>query len=371
MNHRQLAAMLTSVIFFCAIPALAGITLDPNNPLLSFQRDGSQGFTTGPALLLNDNSSVDHIGFFAPDPDAATGKEVDLSTTFRVVFNTALHGVDTGVRFIINDGATTSAIAACVDLDGNRGIAIATGTDYGNLSNYAGFVAVDWTAPVALKFRRSAAGDAEILEINGVPPAPRSLVAATSLPAPVQATPSVGFGCFSDPAVTTAEFTQFSSQAVGEPAAGTLTFTRLRIRDSESTDRLRFRADYTLGTGTNGIDPSSEPVTLKLSSTAGVFYTQTLNGFSISGQAPRRRWTLNDAERTRTGIEQMVIDEDPNNTGGIFLRDTRTDPGTGDYSTVMAEIVIGTGAAADKLTGSAMLVQKPAGSGSWRLMNEP
>ncbi len=33
------------------------------------------------------------------------------------------------------------------------------------------------------------------------------------------------------------------------------------------------------------------------------------------GRAPKRRWSLNDAERARTGIEQLLIDEGPNNTG--------------------------------------------------------
>lgn len=109
---------------------------------------------------------------------------------------------------------------------------------------------------------------------------------------------------------------------------------------------------------------------MKLSSASGEFYNQTLNGFTVRGQAPRRRWSLDDAERARTGIERFEIDEDPNNAGAIILRDVRSELGTAAFDTVHAEIVIGTGAAADKLTGTASLVQKPAGSGKWRLGNE-
>ena len=48
---------------------------------------------------------------------------------------------------------------------------------------------------------------------------------------------------------------------------------------------------------------------MKLSTpTGGVFYSQTLNGFTVKGNSPRRRWSLDDAERDRTGIERLIID---------------------------------------------------------------
>jgi hypothetical protein len=76
---------------------------------------------------------------------------------------------------------------------------------------------------------------------------------------------------------------------------------------------------------------------------------------------------LIDSECARTGIEQLIIDEDPNNTGTIFFRDMRTDVGTGPFTNVTAEFVVGTDAAADRLTGAATLIEHPAGSGRWRL----
>jgi len=92
-----------------------------------------------------------------------------------------------------------------------------------------------------------------------------------------------------------------------------------------------------------------------------------LNGFSAQGRTPGRRWTLTDAERARSGIEQLIFDEDPNNSGGVSLRDFRAAIPPGDYSVVNVEITIGTGATADRLTGAASLEEKSAGSGRWRL----
>ena len=119
--------------------------------------------------------------------------------------------------------------------------------------------------------------------------------------------------------------------------------------------------------------------------THGPFYSQTLDGFDVRGQTPRRRWTLNDAEKTRTGIERLVIDEDPQNKGGAFLRDQHLSvPGPqtkggvflrdqhlslpdADYSTVKVEIEVGL----DLLTETIHLEQKPAKSGKWRLVRPP
>ncbi len=86
----------------------------------------------------------------------------------------------------------------------------------------------------------------------------------------------------------------------------------------------------------------------------------------MKGQSPRRRWSLSDAERARTGIERLDIDEDPGNSGGLFLRDIRTDLGSQDFSTVTLEVLIGD----DRLGGTARLFEKPVGSGKWRLIRE-
>ena len=91
----------------------------------------------------------------------------------------------------------------------------------------------------------------------------------------------------------------------------------------------------------------------------------------MQGVASKRRWTLTDSERARTGVEQLIFDEDPNNSGGISLRDLRATLLPGDYSTVQVEIAIRAGATPDRLTGTAELVEKSLGSGSWRLVSRP
>lgn len=346
------------------------VVLDTFHSEANFVKDGNQTVTPGNSLVLTDGSNADHVGFFAEDPCTATGEDVDVVATFRVVNNSTPAGVDVGARFIITDGVT-SAIAASVILGGIPGIAIAIGTDFNSPGNYAAFVPVDWLAPVNLRLRRWANGDAEIVEVNGVAPSPRAIVPAGALPGAVRATPSVGFGLFSDGAVTTAEFGSFRSETPATQIMGALAFTDFRIRDDGSADRLRFRADFTLGAGSDGIDPSTELVNVRLSTpTYGQFYPpraftdfNPLSGFDVRGRTPRRRWSLNAAERTRTGIERLDFDENPHQTGAIVLRDLRTSLPTLDYSTVIVMVDSGF----DRFTETIQLVEKRAGSGQWRL----
>jgi hypothetical protein len=218
-------------------------------------------------------------------------------------------------------------------------------------------------------------GVIELMEVNGVAPNPRALLTADRAPALTRFGSTIEFGCMSPEATCTVEYSALRSERVAMPVAGKLSFTRFRLRDADSVDRLRFRADYTLGAGSNGINPAAEPVTIKLSTPAGgQFYPSPdfnpLAGFDVHGAVGKRRFTLSDAERARTGIERLDFDEDPNNSGGVFLRDFRTDLDDSDYSIVNVEVSIGTGTAQDKLTGTANLVERPFGSGKWRLKNE-
>ena len=220
---------------------------------------------------------------------------------------------------------------------------------------------------MSLRLRRLADGGAELMEINGAAPNPRVLLTTDQVTNRTRAGSTAELGCMSPESTADVDVTVFYTEKVAAPVAGTLTFTRFRIRDTDSTDKLVFRADYTLGAASNGIDPAVEPVTIKLSTIGGTFYSQTLNGFTVRGKAPRRRWTLNDSERARTGIEQLVIDEDPHNAGGIFLRDIGIALDDAFFGTANAEITIGTGALADKLTGTAQLVER---RGNWRFVRE-
>ncbi len=369
-------AVVAMLTFRTTVPVEAANTLDPNNPS-SFQKEGGESHTPGNVLTLTDLSSSDFVAFFAADSDAYPGIDIDIVATFQVR-QTGPNNADAGNRVVINDGVTRSAIAACIVLNGVKGIGLKSHGPASDPASYPVFVPIDWQAvPVTLRLRRSGNGDAEIVELNGVAPSPRALLTADKAPGPTRfGFGSVEFGAASPEADCTVEYAAFRSERVVNPVAGTLNFTRFRLRDSDSPDRVQFRADYTLGSGSDGINASVEPVTIKLSTPwGGQFYPSPdfnpLNGFDAQGRAPKRRWTLNDGERARTGIERLVFDEDPNHSGGIFLRDFRTNLADADYSIVNVEITIGTGATQDKLVGTVSLVETHAGGGRWRLSNEP
>ncbi len=325
-------------------------------------------FTSGNTLTLSDTSTNDFILFFATDHDANAGNEIDVIATFQIRQATR-NNADAGNRIAINDGRIQSAIAAiaaCIAKDGSLGIGLMSQGAASDPTTYPVFVPVDWqAAPVTIRLRRYANGDAELVEVNGAAPVPRALLTADKAPGPTRAGfASVEFGCASIEAKCTVEYYAFRSERAVQPVAGALGFTRFRIRDTDSADRLAFRADFQLGAASNGFDPTTEPVAIQLS-TPGccVFYAQTLNGFTVRGKAPRRRWVLTDAERQRTGIEQLVIDEDPGNAGAIVLRDARTELFDDYFGTVNAVISIGAGALGDVLSGTARLEERRAGRG--------
>ena len=353
------------------VPVEAATTLDPTN-IANFNQDGTQPVTPGSVLLFDDQSVSDFCVLFANDDDAAAGIEVDVIATFKVRVTTRMNA-DVGSRVVINDGQTKAAIAEAVVINGINGVGLLSQGPLSDPASYPVFVAPDWqAAPVTVRLRRYANGDAELVEVNGVAPNPRALLTADKLPGPTRPATTVEFGAGSLEAKCTVEFSAFRSERVVIPVAGRLNFTQLRLNDADSADRIRLRADYTLGSGSDGINPGTEPVTIKLSTPAGgQFYPapdfNPLNGFEVQGQALKRRWTLNDAERARTSIERLVFDEGANNSGGIFLRDFRTSISNADFSIVNIEITIGAGATQDRLTGTANLVQTQPGSGSWRL----
>jgi hypothetical protein len=386
MKRLRMKTRVTCVLTIFAVLALettalwpvrveAAITLDPTNPA-NFKSDGNQTITPGAVLTFTDQSVSDFALLFGNDADAVPGVDLDVVATFQVM-QTLPSNADAGNRVVINDGVNKAAIAACIIQNGVNGIGLLSQGSASDPASYPVFVAADWqAAPVTVRLRRYANGDAELIEVNGVAPSTRALLTADKLPGPTRAGGTVELGAASPEARCTVEYSAFRSERVVIPVAGKLSFTRFRLHDSDSVDRIQLRADYTLGSGSDGINPAAEPVTIKLSTpVGGQFYPSPdfnpLNGFNVQGSLGKRRWTLNDSERARTGVERLVFDENPNNSGSVFLRDFRAGLADADFSTVNVEITIGTGATADKLTGTASLVQKPAGSGSWRLASEP
>jgi hypothetical protein len=341
--------------------AHASVVLDPTNPA-NFKQDGTQSVIPGTVLTFADQSLSDFCTLFATDLDAVAGVELDVVATFQVQLAFPIDA-DAGNRVAINDGVARAAIAACVLQNDVRGIGLLAQGTTTDPASYPVFIPVDWqTAPVTIRLRRCANGDAELVEVNGVAPSPRAVLTADKLPANTRAGSTVEFGCASPEARCTVEYGIFFSERPAHFVPGGLSVTHFRLRDADSPDRVRFRADFTLGSGSNGIDPATQPVSIALTTAAGQFYPSP-DFNPLSGFIPmKRRWTLNDAERVRSGIERLDIDINSDGTGAVFLRDVRTTLPTLDYSTVGVHVLIGD----DLITGTAHLVEKPLGSGRWR-----
>jgi hypothetical protein len=162
-------------------PVEAAVTLDPSNPTATFTKEGTESFAEGAVLTLNDTSIGDFVSFFAFDSDANPGKEIDVITTFQVR-QTTRNYADAGNRVVINDGSTRSAIAACIVKNGVLGIGLLSQGVASDPASYSVFMPVDWqVAPVTIRLRRHANGDAEIMEVNGVAPSPRALFLGTAM----------------------------------------------------------------------------------------------------------------------------------------------------------------------------------------------
>ena len=191
-----------------------GLVLDPSNPTANFTQVGGQTALPAPGLLtLDDANAADVIFFFGADPDAAPGTELDLVVSFQIGATT-LNNADSGVRFVINDGDTRSAIAACVEVGGLRGLGIAGVGTEADPGTYLAFVPVDWGMPTTLRFRRTASGAAEIMEVNGVAPATRAIVDKDRLAPRTRAGATIEFGCTSPEAAATVGITQLSATVV-------------------------------------------------------------------------------------------------------------------------------------------------------------
>lgn len=90
-------------------------------------------------------------------------------------------------------------------------------------ANWLGFTPVDWTNPTSVRLRRTASGDAELIEVNGAPPSNPVFLSKASLPPTTRAGATVEFGAFSVESEATVVFTEFYSQTVvPEPATATL-----------------------------------------------------------------------------------------------------------------------------------------------------
>lgn len=152
-----------------------------------------------------------------------------------------------------------------------------------------------------------------------------------------------------------------SDRAPQPGSFATLCVTRIRIRDAETTDRVRMRGEFALAAGSQGIDPAAEPVSLRLSTPAGVFYHLSVGpgSFDTRGTPGNRRWVLTDTARDSTGVERLVILEQ----GEFILVERPVNLPTLAFSSTTFELIIGATFGSVNME----MVESPPGSGSWRL----
>jgi hypothetical protein len=109
-------------------------------------------------------------------------------------------------------------------------------------------------------------------------------------------------------------------------------------------DVVRIAGAFRLGTGSRGIDPTTEPVTLRLIVPGGDrVYPAETGVMPVTGFVPTADgWTLSSAEKQRTGIQAFDITrtEEPDRFAFNFV-DTRTDLAVRDYDVVSVELRIG------------------------------
>lgn len=144
----------------------------------------------------------------------------------------------------------------------------------------------------------------------------------------------------------------------------TMAISQLQIRASGATEKVQAQGSFQLAGASDGINPATQPVSLRLSTPGGQFYPPVggnlmpINGFDVTPTG----WAISAAERQRTGLQSFVIDRTA--TGYTFsLVDTRVALPTLDYSSVRIELVIGN----DAGNATVGLINNPVGSGAWQL----
>jgi len=281
-----------------AYASTGGIRLDTNDPLANFTKEGGQALTPSPfALNFNDTAETDSVQLFGSDIGAAKGNDLDLLVSFKVgAF--LRDGADTGVRFIINDGQDRSALCACtINAAGEKGVALARGTNFALPENYSAVVPVDWTAPTSMRIRRAANGDAEILEVNGVAPATRALLPAAECVGFVRAGTTVEFGTFGIKPIASLDVFSLES-VVPQPAA------------------VPVAIDIKPGSYPNSINPKSKGVIPVAILTTSDFDAATVDPDTVlfgPAEAEPVHWALEDVDGD--GDTDMVLHFKTQETG--------------------------------------------------------
>jgi PKD repeat protein len=245
----SLSFLVIAMAGLMSAPAQAAVVLNTAD-ISNFTLLGNAPALAPTTLSFSDADGADVSALYASDPDAAPGSDLDVIVTFQVRSNTP-NGPDGGFRVVINDGVTRSAIATTAIINNQRVIALAGGgggpADPGI---YTVYMVVDWLAgPVTLKLRRWANGDAEILEVNGVSPNPRLVLASDQVAGRSRAGATVEFGCMSVEGMTDADVTQFFSEKPNQPPVA-----------KAGTDQSIYVGQTAVLDGSASFDPDGTPI---------------------------------------------------------------------------------------------------------------
>ena len=344
--------------FASVASASPGITLDPSiDPLLQgYLSDGTGDYATGARLIVNDTSPVDHRTFFRAEPSiASSAVAVDITIQMLASGLTLVNGQDSGVRAILSEGPGGFEIAAAlVDRGaGDRRVCLVTAG--GGFSQGLPF---EWTLEQTVRLERNP--DPNRRAVLTVAGQPSEVLTDVDLPPARRPVPNFEFGCSIDPATSIALFGPIPPRQLTFPIA--ITPTRCDLSPNAS-EKAFVEGTFTLGAGSDGIDPVADQVALRLFKPDGSgIYPVGTDKMPAAVQATADGWAITAAEKTRTGIENFTIMKtaDPRQFG-YKLVDTKTGLLQSDYGRVTLELIIGND------SGRVDMSLTRASNGLWRL----
>jgi hypothetical protein len=137
-------------------------------------------------------------------------------------------------------------------------------------------------------------------------------------------------------------FLQRASAATIAVAAGGLLAPRALA--AETDDIVQVRGHFLLGAASTGIDPATQPVSLRLLVPSGErVYPSATDFMPVTGFVPTADgWSLSSAEKSRTGLQAFEITRtDEPGRFAFSLVDTQTPLAVRDYGLVWVELTIG------------------------------
>ena len=337
------------------------ITLDLSTTDLASQgyvSDGSEPFavdTTARRLTISDNSTTGFRTFTRACPEIPT-TSIDVEIILSIdTASVTLQDVDTGVHLVLFEGRGSVGITgrelrvACIFTNSERRLALFTSAGV-----YSQGVPFNWAAEQVFRLKRLNNGDGMIDLGGGV----FEQIAHDDLAVSSLTEPAFRLGCHSANATAVATF-----GPIGMPVFPmTITPSIVQLFPNAS-EKVHIEGSFALDTSSNGINPATELVALRLFKPDGSrIYPVGTDKMPVAMVPITGGWSISAAEKTRTGIQDFQVLQTGDPSFFVFkLVDTRTSLPLGDYSQVKVDLQI----ADDTGTVDAALVQ--VNNGNWKL----